>query len=259
MLLFRVGFPIWPFCCLAVFAVLCFAICVLAGTFRCECDCKAWRVFQSKLANYEKAVYSKKLAWNLQRHTHSMKAAEDYLRNNCRIIHYSRPDSVLGDFQQFCKDILIKHHIAHDNLILIGIVNWVAPCAISAPELELHANMIAMIAGHSPKNIVAILNPQFCYKKGQLYLSELMISNLLSERALNFDHKWGLTFIQKVDARDTRPLLYDGRVVVPFGSSSSDYFWKDCSLLKGRTEPAAMLPSKSLQNIEETKETAVPS
>eukprot|EP00969_Alexandrium_andersonii_P079617 3510103-Alexandrium_andersonii.AAC.1 len=100
-----------------------------------------------------------------------------------------------------------------------------------------------MVAGNNAKNIVLVLNPQFCYKRGQLYLSEAMVSTLLSTRAVNFDHKWGLTFVDRSDQRDQRPLLYDGRVVIPFGTKDNEYFWKDCSLMKGRTEPATMLPS----------------
>ena len=225
---------------------------------QCEVDCKAWRIYQSKLANYNKAIYSKKMEWSLQRHTHSQRAAEDYMRNNCKLLHFSRPDAVWGDVSQYMREICSKHMLEASNVIIVAIVNWVAPCTLKSEDLELQANLIALIAGNNDKNIAIIINPQFCYTRGSLYLSEAMVTNLLASRALNFDHKWGLPFAAKADSRDRRPLLYDGRVVVPNGTKEGEFFWKDCSVMKGRTETATMLSAKALQSIEDMAETAVP-
>ena len=79
-----------------------------------------------------------------------------------------------------------------------------------------------MIASMGEKSITPILYPQFTYKKGQLYLSEQMVTTMLANRGVNFDHKFGLLFTDRVDNRDTRLLIYDGRIVIPFGCKDSD-------------------------------------
>ena len=100
--------------------------------------------------------------------------------------------------------------------------------------------------------------PQFTYKKGQLYLAEEAVFTMMSKRSLDFDRKFGLLFQERTDARDSRILVYDGRIVVPFGTKDKDYIFKDSEIMKGRTEAATMLKSSALQVIENTDPGAPP-
>ena len=143
-------------------------------------------------------------------------------------------------------------------MVTIAVVNWTAPCTISAPAHDLQANILAMLASAGSKGISAVIMPQFTYKKGQLYLAEEAVFTMMSKRSLDFDRKFGLLFQERTDARDSRILVYDGRIVVPFGTKDKDYIFKDSEIMKGRTEAATMLKSSALQVIENTDPGAPP-
>ena len=173
--------------------------------------------------------------------------------------HLSEFDRVFKEYAQLQRDIAAKHHIDAKDIVSIVVVNWVAPCTIKSEMLDLQANCIATVASLTDKCIIPILFPQFSYKRGQLYLSDRMIMDMLAQRGLNFDHKFGLLFSDRPDSRDTRCLIYDGRIVTPFDMKESEYIFRNCELMKGRTEPAMMLKSSLLQSIEDTSEEALPS
>ena len=141
---------------------------------------------------------------------------------------------------------------------MVGFGNWAAPCMINSDELELQISMASWVTAMSPNNITAIIMPQFCWKKGQLFLAERMITNLLSQQLLNFDTKFGLPFRKKPDARDERPLFYDGRILMPAMTDKKEWLFKECELMKGRTEIAEMLPASELQVVESTSHDALP-
>ena len=63
---------------------------------------------------------------------------------------------------------------------------------------------------------------------------------------------------EKSDQRDSRRLIYDGRVAVPHGIPEHAYLWKDCQLLQGRTETATMLPPRSMDIVETIAPDALP-
>ena len=52
--------------------------------------------------------------------------------------------------------------------VVAGILNWLAPCCLNSDQLNVQANMAAYVANQDTDNIVAVLLPQFSYKKGQL-------------------------------------------------------------------------------------------
>ena len=81
-----------------------------------------------------------------------------------------------------------------DQVVTLAVVNWVSPSMLSNQDLEQQANIIHMLVNGSSHNIVPILFPQWTYKKGQLYLVEQMVHNMLAHRTINVDAKFGLVF-----------------------------------------------------------------
>ncbi len=224
-----------------------------------EYDCNVWRVYKGKVEHWHRRVLAKEQEWNLKRHENAKLAVEDHWRTRFALVNPSSEVDVICEYQSHTKALAERHSIPLASVITIGFLNWVSPCSLPNPLLESHANCVSFLASGSDRNIMPILFPQFCYKKGQLYLSEQMVMNLLSRRCVNFDVKWGLRFESRSDARDLRPLLYDGRVALPNGIIDGDYFWRDSKLLRGFTSPASMLPGKALQCIEDVSESALPS
>ena len=58
-------------------------------TARLDHDMKAWRVHEAKCKHYESAVFAKKQDYQLKRHKHSFKAAEEFMRVNTRFLNCS--------------------------------------------------------------------------------------------------------------------------------------------------------------------------
>eukprot|EP00959_Pyramimonas_sp_CCMP1952_P062273 1301904-Pyramimonas_sp.AAC.1 len=224
-----------------------------------EYDCQVFRVYESKARNYEKAIWSKKQEYNLKRHKLSEKAAKEFMTQYCKIISEPTTDAIYKELATKKAEMASKHHINEKDIIVIGVANWTAPTTISSQAFENQANMLSAIATSGEKSIAVVLNPQFSYKKGQLYLAEKMVNQHLIKRSLDFDKKFGLVFKERTDMRDGRLLIYDGRIVTPFGVKDSEYFFKDASIMQGKTEAATMVKGSMLQSVEDVDPKALPS
>ena len=77
------------------------------------------------------------------------------------------------------------------------------------------------------QNLLAVLMPQFAYKKGQLYMASRAVEDIFIQCGLSMDSKWAIPFKQKSDARGSRPLMYDGRLVLPLKIKESEFVFKN--------------------------------
>lgn len=223
-----------------------------------EYDVKAFKIYLAKLRSFEKTMYTKKLEWNLKRHQFSKTAAKEWMDDKVCVAYCNTIDEVVKEYNKLVRDLATKHGVPQEQVVTLGIVNWVAPSTLTSTALEMQANIISMLCNGNINNIVPILCPQFAYKKGQLYLIEEMVFKLLSQRQINVDAKFGLLFEQKCDQRDNRRLVFDGRIAVPSGCNEATYLWRESQLMDGRTESAAMMPSRSMVVMEEMSDNALP-
>lgn len=220
-----------------------------------EYDCAAWHIYKEKVEKWEHRLRAKCLEWNTRRHEQALIAVKEFWKAHVVIVPPSDHARVPSEFNELKHGMKRQHQI--NDFMDIAFVNWVSPCMIRSEHLEHQATWISQVLSANPNSIAPILFPQFSYKKGQLYLSERLVVDLLSRRAINFDTKWAIIFSSRPDARDGRPLLYDGRVGLPH-QTDSNYIFKDSTLLRGCTAPASMLPARGLQQIEDISETALP-
>ena len=126
-----------------------------------------------------------------------------------------------------------------------------------AHDLEFFGAFASCIA--QGQNLTAVVMPQFAYKKGQLYMASRAVEDVFINRGLPIDVKWAIPFKTKCDSRDSRPLVYDGRLVVPAGIKECDFVFKNTPMMHGRTEMAEMMPASKMKVIEDVCETSVPS
>ena len=78
-------------------------------------------------------------------------------------------------------------------------------------------------------------------------------------RALNVDRSFGIVFESKVDSRETRPLLYPGRFLLPEHLKEHESIWRSSKLfLDGRTTPAVQIPGREMRIIEDLDPAALP-
>lgn len=116
-----------------------------------------------------------------------------------------------------------------------------------------------MLLNQSNRRVGLILLPEFTYKRGQLYLQEVATLQLLSGASLNIDRTFSLCFESRKDARDSRPLVYRGRVACGISTDEKEWIWRHASVVKeGRTQPAEQLASSSMVRIEDPDPTALP-
>ena len=225
-----------------------------------EYDEQVFKVHMAKLDNAMKSIYSAKQEWNLKCFRQSQQAAEEWMEGKVHVKVVGDTDSSAAAHHKLVHHMMQKYGVPHEQVLTIGIVNWVAPSTIHNDQLELQASIVSLLTNGSVSNIVPILFPQFSYKKGQLYIVEQMVFNMLAHRAVNVDAKFGLVFEEKPDQRDARRLIYDGRVAVPSGCSEASYVWKDCQLLfTGKTDPASMMPARAMEIVETIGGDALPS
>ena len=107
------------------------------------------------------------------------------------------------------------------------------------------------------QNLMAVVMPQFAYKKGQLAMASRSVEDLFINRGLPMDDKWALVFDQKPNSRDNRSLIFDGRLITP-DVNPNDFVFKSTPIMYGRTEMAKMLPGCRMQVIEDVSSDAVP-
>lgn len=140
----------------------------------------------------------------------------------------------------------------------IGLLNWAAPSQLKGEVMQLQANLAASLLQLNNRNAVIMLNPQFAYRKGQLWVAEELCVKQLSSRPINLDKKFGLPFEGKADSRDGRSLLYDGRLLLAMGVNAHDHFLKDTPIFNGLVQPAKMLKSTKMIQVEDISDNALP-
>ena len=144
--------------------------------------------------------------------------------------------------------------------MLVPIINWVSPASFTSGLLEQHAALASVCLHMSDHNAGVVLTPMFAHKSGQLWLLEHQVHKALVQRSCNIDKNFGLVFAQKVDARESHPLLYHGRFVHTQHIKMHEKAWKSSELFaNGRTKEAKQLASKDMDMVEDLDPNALPS
>ena len=73
-------------------------------------------------------------------------------------------------------------------------MNEIAPSLIPAQHIEFLGLLVPAMVQPKLQNYVAVLMPQFVYKKGQLSISTRTVEDLFLLSGLNMDTKWVLRF-----------------------------------------------------------------
>ena len=137
-----------------------------------------------------------------------------------------------------------------------ALTNLSAPSMSQGPDLQPYGSCASCLV--QGQNLMAVIMPQFAYKEGQLHMASRAIEDLFINRGLQMDYKCAIIFKQKCDNRDSRSLVYDGRLVVPTDVKDNDFVFKNTPLMQGRTEIAEMMPGSRMKPIEDVSVSAVP-
>ena len=156
------------------------------------------------------------------------------------------------------EGIATSLQIPEERMHTFALLNLIAPSTTSSSDYDLYGTLASALASGNLQNLLAVIMPQFAYKKGQLYLASRSVEDIFLMRGLNIDMKWALPFKSKIDQRESCPLMYDGRLVVPTQTKECDWVFKNTPIMQGRTELAEMLPSSKMKTVEDVSATALP-
>jgi hypothetical protein len=173
-------------------------------------DRDAWRVHRHTLGNYAASVAKLKHDWNIKRHEQSGKAADEFLKQHCLVQVYKKDSTKpVMDFLNWKKSLAARHQIPEERGYTFALLNLSAPSISTTNDMAFFGSCAqTMVQG---QNLMAVIMPQFAYKKGQLAMTSRAVEDLFINRGLQMDYKWALVFNQKTDSRDNRSLVFDGR------------------------------------------------
>ena len=149
-----------------------------------EYDCNVWRIYKTNVGQWEHRQHKKAFEWSQKRCEHAVKTVEDVWNARVHLVASDKRKDAHMIFQNV-KRGFFSEGMDQEQVVLVGFLNWVAPCMLRGETLESHANQVAFITANSASSICPVLCPQFTYKRGQLYLSEQMMHNMLSRRGVN--------------------------------------------------------------------------
>ena len=107
-------------------------------------------------------------------------------------------------------------------------------------------------------SLAVVFTPVWDRKKGMLYRSESMVLDKIASANVNCDERAVLSFAERIDSRDRRPLEYPLRLCFPNNEKSSQ--WRKVQLVCNNrvTERAIMLHTKDMLQVECMTDDVVP-
>ena len=196
-------------------------------------DMDAMRCHRQTCSDYNSAVTKQRHNWNLNRHALAGKAADAFLKQHCLVITYNPNDNTQAvmQFLKWRKSLADSLQIPEERGYTFALCNLASPSLSHAKELQLFGACGPCMS--KGQNLMAVIMPQFSYKRHQNYLAHRMVEDLYITRGLGLDAKWALVFNKKSDTRDNRCLVYDGRLIIPMEVKDIDYVFKNVPLLQG--------------------------
>lgn len=220
-------------------------------------DKEAFQCYMAKRGNVERAVYHKRMEWKVQCHRASQAAAESWMDKNCTLTN-AESEELSVAYKQLVDQLTKRHSVLGERVVPVVVVNWSAPCMLGTSTFRAQADFLKHLLCTSRHTVAVLVMPQFAYKQSELHLTEQMVVQTLLDRKITINKKWGLSFEARLDLRDNRPLLYDGKLLLSEGEKDKDYLWASSKIMRGRTEYARQLPSKSMQMVEDVTSDALP-
>ena len=120
-------------------------------------DCEAFKVHLERLNAFESRIYQKQLEWNKHRHEKGYDAASAYLSIHSCIQMFVKSEDVPIKYCQLLDALEKEWQMSRQNIVTLAPTNWTAPCTMKSCQLEMQANMIAMLANQQARNICPIL------------------------------------------------------------------------------------------------------
>lgn len=146
--------------------------------------------------------------------------------------------------------------------VVVSILNWSAICRVNNDRQQAQSKLMGIVLNQDAgvRQLDVCILPQFTYHRGQLFLAEHMCLKNLSSASLNVDKTMILPYASRLDQRDSRPLVYHGRIVTSLGLKEKEWAFKNAALVRNqRTEPADQVAAANMLVVEDIQPDALPS
>ena len=228
-----------------------------------EYDVNVFKTWSKKTMNIEYARDQATWKWRRDRRLQALEAADLALSSCSKLVVFEgrKTERAIQETMTFKKNC-IQSKLGLDNSSQITQViyyNCSAPCLITADNLENGLELMSWRLSDQMQSIGVMLCPAFSHQRGRVFWEEKTILERLVRNHVNIDWPFSILFCEKLDARDQRPMSYQGRLIFASPLELSKNCWFSCDLRKTqRTTEIAQLSPKKMREIEDVDPHAVP-
>ena len=230
-----------------------------------EYDFGLMDIYLAKKATHQSLVYHHKLEHLRRRCMQAREAADTLFARQTPTFSFnvagrSVAQEVSG-LENFCRDVRKAENILPESpLMVLTIVNWAAPSTITAAEMSQQESIMgATLNMEGIDGLAVVFTPVWDRKKGMLYKAETMVLDRIANANVNCDERATLSFEERPDSRDRRPLEYPMRLC--FASAERlDSGWRKVPLVRDNrlSTRARMVHSKDLLIVESMSDDVPP-
>lgn len=225
-------------------------------------DVNVFQTWQKKCCNVHAAQDHARRAHRLEERKRHADAADLFLQTCTKLLLWDvKAESVISDLLTFRRDSVASPlGIASDKVPSIVFLNWTSLSLIPSSVQEKQAAVLTWTLHDNIDSVSPVISPVFCYGRGKLHLQETQMMQYLTTGHHNVDIQFSILFKDQCDLRDTRPMMYPGRLVFPgplVDMSKSP--WHGCELRRlRRTAEVPQLAASAMRELEDLADDALP-
>lgn len=173
-------------------------------------DLKSYDIWVTKSEDRETALYHSRLQHLLQRQSEAHRQAAQLIDESHSawfgvVDCLQSATDTMARISSISARIQRIHQCQSNDICVLVLVNWSAPCLISAPQQACQASVLGgIVNGSSPNCIGLVISPSHTYGKGKLWKQQEMSHKHLVNANLNIDMSFVLPYKQRSDERDQR-------------------------------------------------------
>ena len=169
-------------------------------------------------------MHSKKRQW----HDRRVSSAKEIVSSELKVVW---TNDVIGEDLATIFQRTASSADKNKNMLKLAFLNSAAPALIRAVHAKFAYEFLGAIVNEPSVDAMGLsLAPAHTHEKGQVYRMESIYNDTLASANLNIDRSWALSFDGHDDARDERPLLRMGRVLLPMNKPLKYSMWKHSNL-----------------------------
>lgn len=227
-----------------------------------EHDVQVFVTWQKKFANVEAAREHVQFKWKRDRRQQCLEAADCFLSSCARVLVWDKKvERNIAEVMNFKRQVIMAKLglDSSQNIAQVVYLNATAPCLYAAVNQANGIEMLSWALSEQLQSVGLVMLPVFTYQRGKLVLEEKQILEQLCQGLHNLDWTFSLLFKEKTDARDQRPMSYQGRFVFPSPLElSKNCFWSSDLRKLQRTSDIPQLHSNKMREVENLDPDSVP-